>query len=44
MGFNAVIILSYGFLMKPPEPKIFILGILAAILIVMIRKIKQLIK
>ena len=44
MGFNTVIILSYGFLMKPPEPKIFILGILSAILIVMIRKIKQLIK
>ena len=34
MAVNAIIILSYGFLMRPEKPKIFILGILAAILIV----------
>ena len=44
MAVNAIIILSYGFLMRPEKPKIFILGILAAILIVMLRKIKKLIK
>ena len=44
MIVNAIIILSYGFLMRPEKPKIFILGILAAILIVMLRKIKKLIK
>ena len=31
MAVNAIIILSYGFLMRPEKPKIFILGILAAI-------------
>ena len=47
MVVNAIIILSYGFLMREEiitSPKIFILGILAAILIVMLRKIKKLIK
>jgi hypothetical protein len=45
MAVNAIIILSYGYLMKPPEePKVFIIGLLAAILIVMFRKIKKLIK
>jgi hypothetical protein len=44
MAVNAIIILSYGFLMKPEKPKVFILGILAAILIVMLRKIKKLLK
>ena len=44
MAVNAIIILSYGFLMRPEKPKVFILGILAAILIVMLRKIKKLIK
>jgi len=37
-------LLSYGFLVRPEKPKVFILGILAAILIVMLRKIKKLIK
>ena len=41
MAVNAIIILSYGFLMRPEKPKVFILGILAAILIVMLRKIKK---
>ena len=44
MAVNAIIILSYGYLMKPEEPKVFIIGLLAAILIVMFRKIKKLIK
>ena len=44
MAVNAIIILSYGFLMRPEKPKVFILGLLAAILIVMLRKIKKLIK
>ena len=44
MAVNAIIILSYGYLMKPKEPKVFIIGLLAAILIVMFRKIKKLIK
>ena len=44
MAVNAIIILSYGFLMRPEKPKVFILGILSAILIVMLRKIKKLIK
>ena len=43
-GMNLVIILTYGFLLKPEEPTSFILGLLAAILIVMIRKIKKLMK
>tara|TARA_R110001592_G_scaffold282046_1_gene549694 strand:- start:194 stop:445 length:252 start_codon:yes stop_codon:yes gene_type:complete len=43
-GMNLVIILTYGFLLKPEEPTSFILGLLAAILTVMIRKIKKLIK
>ena len=42
-GLNMVILLIYGFLLKPDEPTIFILGLLGAILIVMIRKIKSLI-
>ena len=42
-GLNMVIILIYGFLLKPDEPTIFILGLLGAILVVMIRKIKSLI-
>ena len=42
-GMNLVIILTYGFLLKPDEPTNFILGLLAAILTVMIRKIKKLI-
>ena len=41
-GMNLVIILTYGFLLKPDEPTNFILGLLAAILAVMIRKIKKL--
>jgi len=44
MAVNAIIILSYGFLMRPEKPKVFILGLLTAILIVMLRKIKKLIK
>ena len=40
---NAIIVLGYGYLMKPEEAKIFILGLFAAILIVMFRKIKKLI-
>ena len=44
MDVNAIIILSYGYLMKPEESKVFIIGLLAAILIVMFRKIKKLIK
>ena len=43
-GLNLVIILTYGFLLKPDEPKGFILGLLAAILTIMIRKIKKLMK
>ena len=43
-GMNLVIILTYGFLLKPEEPTSFILGLLAAILIVMIVKIKKLMK
>ena len=43
-GMNLVIILTYGFLLKPEEPTMFILCLLAAILIVMIRKIKKLMK
>ena len=43
-GMNLVIILTYGFLLRPEEPTNFILGLLAAILIVMIRKIKKLMK
>ena len=43
-GMNVVIILTYGFLLKPEEPTSFILGLLAAILTVMIRKIKKLMK
>ena len=41
-GINLTIILVYGFLMKPEEPKMFILGIFGAILYTMIRKIKKL--
>ena len=44
MAVNAIIILSYGFLMRPEKPKVFILGILTAILIIMLRKIKKLIR
>jgi hypothetical protein len=43
-GMNLVVILTYGFLLKPVEPTNFILGLLAAILTVMIRKIKKLMK
>ena len=43
-GMNLVIILTYGFLLRPEEPTNFILGLLAAILTVMIRKIKKLMK
>ena len=43
-GMNLVILLIYGFLLKPDEPTNFILGLLAAILTVMIRKIKKLMK
>jgi len=43
-GLNLVIILTYGFLLKPDNPIGFILGLLAAILTVMIRKIKKLMK
>ena len=43
-GMNLVVILTYGFLLKPEEPTNFILGLLAAILTVMIRKIKKLMK
>ncbi len=43
-GMNLVIILTYGFSMKPEEPKTFILGLLTAILFVMIRKIKKLLQ
>ena len=43
-AMNVVIILTYGFLLKPEEPTSFILGLLAAILTVMIRKIKKLMK
>ena len=42
-GMNLVILIIYGFLLKPDEPTNFILGLLAAILTVMIRKIKKLI-
>ena len=42
-GMNLVVLLTYGFLLKPDEPTNFILGLLAAILTVMIRKIKKLI-
>ena len=43
-GMNLVVILTYGFLLKPEEPTSFILGLLAAILTVMILKIKKLMK
>jgi len=43
-GMNLVIVLTYGFLMKPEEPTTFILGLLTAILFIMIRKIKKLLK
>ena len=43
-GMNLVIILTYGFLLRPEEPTSFILGLLAAILTVMIVKIKKLMK
>ena len=43
-GMNLVILLIYGFLLKPDEPTNFILGLLAAILTVKIRKIKKLMK
>ena len=43
-GINLIIILTYGFLLRPEEPTNFILGLLAAILTVMIRKIKKLMK
>ena len=43
VGLNMVILLIYGFLLKSDEPTIFILGLLGAILVVMIRKIKSLI-
>jgi len=43
-GMNLVVILTYGFLLKPDEPTNFILGLLGAILITMIRKIKKLMK
>ena len=43
-GMNLVVILTYGFLLRPEEPTNFILGLLAAILIVMIIKIKKLMK
>ena len=43
-GMNLVVLLIYGFLLKPEEPTSFILGLLAAILTVMIRKIKKLIQ
>ena len=43
-GMNLVVILTYGFLLRPEEPTNFILGLLAAILTVMIRKIKKLMK
>tara|TARA_R100000234_G_scaffold68118_1_gene41660 strand:- start:239 stop:490 length:252 start_codon:yes stop_codon:yes gene_type:complete len=43
-GMNLVVILTYGFLLRPEEPTNFILGLLAAILVVMIRKIKKLMK
>jgi len=43
-GMNVVIILTYGFLLRPEEPTSFILGLLAAILTVMIVKIKKLMK
>ena len=41
-GMNLVILVIYGFLLKPDEQTNFILGLLAAILTVMIRKIKKL--
>ena len=43
MAINAIIVLGYGYIMKPEEPKIFILGLFVAILLVMFRKIKKLI-
>ena len=43
-GMNLVVILTYGFLLRPEEPTSFILGLLAAILTVMIVKIKKLMK
>jgi hypothetical protein len=43
-GINIMVILTYGFLLKPDEPTNFILGLLGAILITMIRKIKKLMK
>jgi multisubunit Na+/H+ antiporter MnhG subunit len=43
-GMNLVVILTYGFLMRPEEPTTFILGLLTAILFIMIRKIKKLLK
>ena len=43
MAINAIIVLGYGYIMKPEESKIFILGLFVAILLVMFRKIKKLI-
>tara|TARA_R110002020_G_scaffold27890_1_gene89565 strand:- start:710 stop:961 length:252 start_codon:yes stop_codon:yes gene_type:complete len=43
-GINIMVILTYGFLLKPDEPTNFTLGLLGAILITMIRKIKKLMK
>ena len=34
-GMNLVVLLSYGFLLRPEEPTNFILGLLAAILIIL---------
>ena len=42
-GINTLVLLTYGFLLRPEEPTNFILGLLGAILTVMIRKIKKLI-
>ena len=43
ISINAVVVLGYGYLMKPKEVKIFILGLFVAILLVIFRKIKKLI-
>ena len=43
MAINTIIVLVYGYIMKPEESKIFILGLFVAILLVMFRKIKKLI-
>ena len=42
-GINLLILITYGFLLRPDEPTNFILGLLGAILVIMIRKIKKLI-